>query len=87
MNLPDAGQGNCLPIGYAVRGVEDQTPFDGVDGFDGSFGFHVTAAVLAGIGFKIYYRDFGVLLFLDHIQNRAMHAIHMIVEFVIPKVF
>ena len=87
MNLPDAGQGNCLPIGYAVRGVEDQAVFDGVDGFYGALGLQEAAAVLAVVGFKIHHGNFRVLLFLDHIQNRAMHAIHMIVEFVIPKVF
>ena len=47
LNPSDAGEGNCLPVGYAVRGVEDQPPFDGVDGFYGALGLQEAAAVLA----------------------------------------
>jgi hypothetical protein len=71
MNPSDAGEGNYLPVGYAVRGVEDQAPFDGVDGFDGALGLQKAAAVLAVVGFKIQHGNFGVLLFLRQIQKQA----------------
>ena len=75
MNPSDAGHGNYLPVGYAVCGVEDQPPFDGVDDFYGALGLQEAAAVLAVVGFKIYHGNFGALLFLHHIQNQAQLAV------------
>ena len=75
MNPSDAGQGDYLPVRNPVRGVEDQAPFDGIDGFDGALGLQEAAAVLAVVGFKIQHGDFRVLFFLHQIQNQAQLAV------------